>query len=463
MRNYKYPSLSLKATPRHSVIGLKTSDVTTQVCATLSARDLPDDDDSKRAPADIVVALDISYSMKGNKLELCKSTLDLLLSQLSSNDCFGLITFSEDATTELIPSKVTRSFRESALAKIKSLCVQSCTNIYAAINHVAQEMQGMPQMNEVRTVFLLTDGLANRGITDVAGMCELTRNGLVQPRRAPISMHCFGYGSDHDDELLRRLSSSTPGGTYYFVQNDSDVAPCFGDALGGILSVVAQNTVLNIQVPPGPAREAGVKILDIYNENKIRLDDWNYKVTMGDLYAEETKDVMVHIALSTVDLVDPHVRFSISYSDTIEKTLIMSEWCDGHIARPNDKVLSAPDSHVLVQWLRLSAVQCMSRVSDMSKRGWYTNAREEIVRCLGSLDEHHDLQADPIVTQLRNDLEEVHRGLESSETYSRFGSHTLNMTAQSHQYQRCNRADLSKTNAYRSRTKAGMSLKFSTH
>ncbi|CAM9727932.1 unnamed protein product, partial [Heterosigma akashiwo] len=54
-----------------------------------------------RAPLDIVVCLDKSGSMRGHKLEMCKATLDFLLSQLSSTDRFALCTF--DSRVEARP------------------------------------------------------------------------------------------------------------------------------------------------------------------------------------------------------------------------------------------------------------------------------------------------------------------------------------------------------------------------
>ena len=80
--NINIESLSLKLTPRYDVIGTHVHKKSTQFCATVTARDLPDDD-SARAPVDIVVALDVSSSMSGAKLELCKTTLSLLLRELN--------------------------------------------------------------------------------------------------------------------------------------------------------------------------------------------------------------------------------------------------------------------------------------------------------------------------------------------------------------------------------------------
>jgi hypothetical protein len=55
------------------------------------------------------------------------------------------------------------------------------------------------------------------------------------------------------------------------VQNDSDMSSAFGDAMGGLLTVVAQSAVLTLSVPPNAATK-GVKILNIYHKEHIKRE-----------------------------------------------------------------------------------------------------------------------------------------------------------------------------------------------
>jgi len=458
LKAMKNTSLNLKVAPRQNVIGMSAgAAVTTQVCATLEARELPDDD--QRAPVDILVALDVSASMSGNKVKLCQSTLELLLRQLTSNDSFGLVAFSDDATIEIPITKLTASARTAALRKVKSLVTRCSTNISAGIGLAAQELQSMNVKNEVRSIFLLTDGHANRGVVNPDDMCELARNCLNVPNCPPISMHCFGYGTNHDAGLLRTLSSCTQGGTYYFVQDDSAVTGAFGDALGGILSVVAQNTVLNIQVP-STAREAGVKILEVYHDNKVRIDDWNFKVSLGDFYAEESRDTLFQITLSNCDLTSAHVNVTVSYMDTIEKALVTSGEEPCHIARPEGNSISAPSAHVEVQWFRVNAVQDMKRANDLASQGNLEEAKRSIETSLEQA-QNHAYTSHPMICQLKTDLDEVKSGLRSVSIYDRVGVKNMHSTMLSHAQQRCTRsAGDQASNHYRSSKKSMMGRKF---
>ena len=58
------PTLEFSVTPHRKTIGIRSSEVITQICATIKACELPI---YSRAPVDIVVALDVSGSMVSKK------------------------------------------------------------------------------------------------------------------------------------------------------------------------------------------------------------------------------------------------------------------------------------------------------------------------------------------------------------------------------------------------------------
>ena len=176
-------ALSLQVIPQHSSIGMASDMTTTQVCVNVKAIDLPDDDDEVRAGVDIIVALDVSGSMSGRKLELCKRTLKQLLAMLLPKDRFGLITYDTKAVLDLEPLKMTPANRDRALRTIQRLETRGSTNISAAIGLAAQEMKAIEEPNAVRSIFLLTDGHANHGICDTEGLVKICRNCLSHEDR----------------------------------------------------------------------------------------------------------------------------------------------------------------------------------------------------------------------------------------------------------------------------------------
>ena len=55
-----------------------------------------------------------------------------------------------------------------------------------------------------------------------------------------FTINSFGFGNDHDPELMNKISQYKDG-NFYFVEKLDTVDEMFVDALGGLFSVVAQN------------------------------------------------------------------------------------------------------------------------------------------------------------------------------------------------------------------------------
>ena len=456
--NENEPSLSLKIQPLHDTIGVSAEKKTTEFCATVTAKDLPEDD-SKRAPVDIIVALDISGSMNGSKLDLCKSTLNLLMRELSSSDRFGLVAFGSEAKVVIPVKDLTPENRDAALMKIKNLQIAGCTNMSGGIGLAAQEIKSISSPHEVRTMFLLTDGQANAGISDTDGIVNLAK-GCLGDEECPVPIHCFGYGSDHNRELLRDISMVNAGGTYYYVSNDDDVSSAFGDALGGVLSVVAQNTNLTLKVP-AEAANLGAQIISVRYDDVIKNADGSYSVDLKDFYAEESRDVIFEVSLSEVYNNEPvpHVVTSMTYLDTLNSKLIQSEEMFGSICRPEGDEISPSNHHVFLQCIRIQTTDIISESQKLADQGNFEPARVKIRSYLEFLQKQNSVKQSSFLDQLLSELIAIKSGLTSQMEYKSKGSFAMQSHWMSHKRQRCNESSNITPNFYRSSNKILLSNK----
>jgi Mg-chelatase subunit ChlD len=457
-------AVSLSVRPKHTVIGVDAAgQTTTEICVTMNAAELQDDE--QRAAVDIIVALDVSGSMSGAPLKLCKRTLEMLLRVLLPNDRFGLVTYASDAVVDIPIQKMTPANKQAALQKIESLCTRGATNISAAIGLAAMEMNAVGhEPNEVRSIFLLTDGLANEGIRDVPGLVKLTQNCLVNgvaavPNRGllgrtknktistnaeklpgpPISMHCFGYGTNHNAELLRQVALAASG-SYYFVENDTNVGSAFGDCLGGVLSVVAQSAVVMIQ-PCQEALDLGMKIFTVHHDQSIQRDNGSYTVTVGDFYAEESRDVLLTVQLATAKTPNatpiPHVSVHLSYTDTLRKRPVTTETVTCSIARPAGSEVSTADTHVAAQWLRVFATREMALADTMAQGNDLMGAQAKIRLVRDKIQEECEgVQICGEIRELCIDMETVEDGLQSREVWHSSGSKHMASSRMTHGHQR---------------------------
>jgi len=459
-------TLTVKVTPRHDVIGSQSPLESTQFCSTITATDVTIDDDSARAPVDIVVALDTSGSMRGKKLELCKETLTLLLRELGPQDRFGLVTFGNTAQRHIPAREMSIENRAFAISKVNSIRQCGRTNLSGGIGLAAQEMLSIQNPHTVRTIFLLTDGHANVGVYDRTGIVELIQ-GCLGAKEKSISIHCFGYGSDHDREMLSDISQVNEGGTYYFISDDSDVSSAFGDALGGILTVVAQNVTITIRNPPGIEGESpGSSIVHVHHDKGRICEDGSFTVELGDFYAEESRDVVfdvkLHQKFTNKELV-PHVAVSMSYLDTLKKSLVKTDPVLGQINRPYGcEIISPANHHVTTQWLRIQTTKVIAEAENIAKSNLIL-ARKKIDAQIEKLHREETsglAREDSLIMQLMSELSAMSTKLSSKSTYDALGASYMQMKRLSHVRQRCSEPSSVSLSAYRSPGKTFMSLKF---
>lgn len=194
-------------------------------------------DSETRTPVHLCCVIDTSASMSSDsKLENVKQSLQFLLDFLSPQDSISVITFSEVARTILTQTFVSPLEKDNIRARISIIRIESNTNLSASIIQ-ARECLQVDTRDAKQGILLLTDGVANVGLTRPQDILDLVRDTVSKFTGTSISS--VGYGTDHNVELLQNISIQG-GGSYYVVNNLEDVATVFGDILGGLVSCAAQ-------------------------------------------------------------------------------------------------------------------------------------------------------------------------------------------------------------------------------
>jgi Ca-activated chloride channel family protein len=251
----------------------------------------PERQDSKRIPLHLILAIDVSGSMAGTKLESVKTTVDKLLDHLTENDTLGIITFSTEVQTVFETAPMTQANRELAKNIVKGLRDYSATNLSAALE-VAIEKCATAEKNKVCRIVVLTDGLPTAG-KSVHGDLVSIVNGMVDT----VSLSTFGYGTDYNPELLLSLSN-TGRGNHFYIEKSEDCNKAFALELGGLLSLYAQN--IRVTVDP-TGNTAITEFLSSYQfENKPGyrgITGSKLEFVIDDIYTGEAKHVMMKMQI----------------------------------------------------------------------------------------------------------------------------------------------------------------------
>jgi Ca-activated chloride channel family protein len=155
---------------------------------------------------DILMVLDRSGSMEGEKFEQALQAVQSVLDHLNQEDRFNILAFS----TNVVQYKATlRPASEAAEAKswLKTLTAEGSTDIYNAL------VQAIQMVSSDRPTYLifLTDGLPTVGVQESALILEAVR------QKAPPNMRLFpfGVGYDVDTFLLDSLAQENHGRSSY--------------------------------------------------------------------------------------------------------------------------------------------------------------------------------------------------------------------------------------------------------
>jgi Ca-activated chloride channel family protein len=238
-------------------------------------------DEGPRVPVNAVLIVDRSGSMTGPKLQRAKDAARELLSKLNGDDRFALIDFGSDARV-LVPSMAaTGAAKERALELVERLEAQGGTNLSAALELAAPELQRGHALSRADKIFLASDGQANEGIS--------TRNGLLAVARRAFGMSTtvstFGVGEDYDEDIMTALAAQA-GGLTHFIRTADEIVPAFRAELSRATKAVARDVRLQIR----PA--AGSRVLSV-----IGYESDGGWVRLPDFAAGERRRVLVKLEL----------------------------------------------------------------------------------------------------------------------------------------------------------------------
>ncbi len=168
---------------------------------------------------DVVLVLDTSGSMQGEKMTQAREAAAFLVQQLRAGDRFALVSFSTGVrrwSAELEP--VTTESVADALAWIARLDAGGSTDINRAL------LEGMALLDDPESIerpaylLFMTDGLPTQGETDVTRI--LDNAALNRPARQTLRLFAFGVGFDVNTLLLDELSRNMGGRSTYVLPTD---------------------------------------------------------------------------------------------------------------------------------------------------------------------------------------------------------------------------------------------------
>jgi Ca-activated chloride channel family protein len=161
-----------------------------------------------RKPVNLVMLLDTSGSMSGDKLASVRSAATQFVKQMGESDSLTLIAFSSSPNILIDHARI-KTDRDAIISAIQALSAGGSTALYDAIGQGAGAIARTSSPGSTNAMVLLTDGLDtnssqyqfNQALFDLAAANNTT-------------VFTIAFGADADKDLLSRLAAQANGNFY---------------------------------------------------------------------------------------------------------------------------------------------------------------------------------------------------------------------------------------------------------
>ena len=118
----------------------------------------------EKTPINVALVLDRSGSMSGAKLNYARKATKYIIDNLEKNDKLSIITYDHRVT--LVSSSAPVKKKKKLKKKVDLIVHDGATNLSGGMFEGYKQVQKSYEKGYVNRVLLMSDGLANRGITD---------------------------------------------------------------------------------------------------------------------------------------------------------------------------------------------------------------------------------------------------------------------------------------------------------
>ena len=232
---------TLRLDLEQSVIAPSTEPVDVHVLIRLDGRPAPVfDAEAERQLLNLGLTLDTSGSMAdARKWEYALDATNRVIDRLTGADRLSITTYSYQASALAAQDDLSRP--EALRAKLAGIYPEGGTNISAGLKNSARLVAFSKDEDRLTRVVLMSDGLANEGITEQDEMRRLVK----RMAKSGITVSTIGLGSDYDEAMLRAIAEAG-NGNYYYVESPAQTTTIFDQEVRGLLQTVAEDVRLNL-------------------------------------------------------------------------------------------------------------------------------------------------------------------------------------------------------------------------
>jgi Ca-activated chloride channel homolog len=372
----------------------------------------PAGDNQRRRPLNLSLVIDRSGSMGGDKIAYTRQAAQFLVQNLGASDWLSIVLYNEGVETLLQPEQVTH--KDSINQKIATIKAGGMTNLSGGwlqgCNLAAQNLKP----DYLNRVILMSDGLANRGVTQQDKLVALAG----QKREQDITTTTMGLGADFNEDLMMAMADAG-GGAFYFIESPEVAPMIFEEELRGLLNLIGQNLVISIEPTDFVTNVSQLNAYNMHsNGQRVSFD-------MGDVFGDEIKTLVLELSIpalheigqrqiATLRFEYDEIRENGTEHRMMEQPVIINVGVPAQIPPP-------PNPEVRRSVLLLQAAQARREAVAAADKGEYKQASEVLKRAAEAIEQSpvHTEELSEEQAALLQQAAELERGEEFYGNYSR--------------------------------------------
>jgi len=251
-----------------------------------------------------------------------------------------------------------------------------------------------------------------------------------------VHINTFGFGANHNNELLDKIAESFDG-MYYYVENEEAIVEGFANCLGGMLSTVAQEITVTVK----PA--LGIKDLKVHKSDHVTMNaDGSIQAVIGDIQAEENQDVVISCTLPEIE--EPTQSYLIFNCEVLYRNVVADKQaCEslmGVVDRKNvtgDDLIrfGALDLKVDIEKNRVLATNMIESAKKCGDQNNFAEGRTIINSGLQLL-QNSPSASTPFISSMMDDMRTCLSGLQDRTAYRTSGKGYMSQNVRCHRKKR---------------------------
>lgn len=385
---------------------------------------------------DLVLVIDHSGSMEGLKLKMVRNTIKALMGFLREDDRVSVVIFDDKALRLTPLVRLTETNRQLLSQTIDKIEPDGGTNIHLGLEFALEILRRRRSKNAISSILLLSDGLDEESLVMSVSALEKI------PVEGHFTINTFGYGDDHDSKQMLGIAN-LKGGSFYYIDKLDMVEDCFIDCLGGLLSIVGINLILDLQTRGFYEKFVEeVKIQKFFGDGEISADKTKLRIKASHIIAGTRKDYVVILKLSKLlqDLQDHEKSVTLAIGTlSFEKVLKNQE--KSQIKGNNETIKLKSELNVTilnndeevkdyekeedveVNFLRVMAAEGLEKAQKDAEVGNFMHGQKEIDNVIEKIQ--NSKRANNLEVQnIMGNLQKA-RGMVQPKTYEDAGKHYI--------------------------------------